>query len=67
MKRFKDFIKFLGRGIVEGFTLILRGVLTLVYIPVFVLWILFNGIARGFDACSRLINKAHHLLEERCE
>lgn len=63
MKDYKGFFKLLGDGAKEGLALIGRGLLILVYIFVFMLWILATGVERGFEKLIKLINKANHKLK----
>lgn len=63
MKKYSGFIRLLADGVKEGFVLIGRGILILVYIFVFVLWILATGVEKGFDKIAKSISRANDKLK----
>lgn len=64
MKKCTKFFKLIWKGIIEGLTLILCGILKLVYIPIYVFGMIFKGLTIGLDKLGRLIKKIQQLLEQ---
>ena len=65
MKKYKSFLKLMVGGILNGFALILRGVLMLAYILIFCIWLVFKGIAEVFNKLINLIDKINKKLKKR--
>ena len=63
MRKYLGFIRLLADGVKEGFVLIGRGILILVYIFVFILWLLATGVEKGFDKLVQLISRANDKLK----
>lgn len=64
MKQCKKLFKLIWKGTVEGLALILRGILKLVYIPIYVFGMIFKGLTIGLDKLGKLVKKIQQLLEK---